>query len=78
MLNALALIGGVLLGVCPIPEAYKAFRNKRAENSWAFLACWGIGDLCLLAYGIGTNLPIAIILNNVLNAVCIGIICWFK
>lgn len=75
----LATAGGFALGICAIPQAFKAWKSKSANDiSWMFLLLWAFGDLCLLAFGIRTYLPLAIVLNNVLNALCIIVIAWFK
>lgn len=75
----LALVGAVLLGVCAIPQAVRSWRTKRADDvSWWFLSAWFFGDIALLLYGIETGLPLPIVLNNVVNAICIVVISWFK
>lgn len=77
--NSIATIGAICLGICAIPQSWKAHRTKKADDvSWAFLILWFVGDICLLYYGIAVNLPIAILLNNFLNAVCIVVISWQK
>ena len=77
--DALANLGGTLLGFCAIPQAYRAWKTKRADDvSWWFLAMWFFGDMALLLFGIETGLPFAIVSNNVLNALVIVVIAWYK
>lgn len=77
--HIVATTGALCLGICPIPQTWKCFQTGKAEDiSWAFLLLWFIGDICLLYYGIVAHLPIAIVLNNVLNALCISVIAYHK
>lgn len=78
-IDGLALLGGTLLGFCPLPQAIKTWRTKRAEDvSWWFLGMWGVGDVAMLLYGIEVGLPLPIVLNNVMNALCISVIAWYR
>ena len=64
---------------CAVPQAWTSFKTKSSKDmSWLFLTMWFIGDVCLMIYGINVSLPIAIVLNNLLNAVCIIVIAWYK
>ncbi len=79
MTELIPIIGAFLLGACGVPQAWKAFRIKRATDiSWVFLAMWGLGDFALLYYSIVTPLHYALILNYAVNAVTVAVIAWYK
>ena len=45
----IAALGSVLLALCGLPQALKAYRKPWSTRglSWSFLAAWGVGELCL-------------------------------
>lgn len=74
----IGLIGGVLLSICAIPLAVTALRRGTARDiGWLFLAFWGIGEICMLTYGIYHAAP-GIVLNTGVNTAAAVIILGVK
>ncbi len=78
MLEALSWIGGLLLAVCGIPQAWKSYKEGHSTGiSWAFLWMWFWGEVFVLIYVFPQYLW-PLILNYGLNIIIIGIILWYK
>ncbi len=44
-------IGSFLFATCAVPQAYKTWKSKRADDlSWIFLLFWLFGELLTLTY----------------------------
>jgi uncharacterized protein with PQ loop repeat len=72
-------ISSILLAVCGVPQAWKSYRTKSADDvSWFFLLMWFVGEFGLLWFAIKTGLHPMMILNYVVNLVVVMIISWFK
>ncbi len=47
-METIGWIGSTLLGICGLPEAWRAFRYKKSDLSWWFIGLWGLGELLVL------------------------------
>lgn len=77
MLNTIGWIGAALLSLCGIPEAYRSWKLKSCSIGWGFLSMWGIGEVLLLIY-ILPKWDLPLIVNYLLNILCIIILCYYK
>lgn len=78
MLNTIGWVGSICLAICGLPQVYKSWKTKRADDiSMLFLILWGLGELLTLIYVFPTfQLPL--IFNYVTNIVLIGVIARYK
>ena len=73
------IIGSILLALCGLPQAITSIRQKHSEGiSSLFLSMWGIGELLVLAYILGTSVDLILVANYVVNIVLVGIIAFYK
>jgi uncharacterized protein with PQ loop repeat len=55
-MDAVAYIGGFLLGIQMIPQIYKIYISKSVDDiSWYFLLINIIGLSCMMTYGLSKN-----------------------
>lgn len=72
-------IGGILLSVCGIPQAYKVFREKHANGmSHLNLWLWLFGELFVLIYVIFGNYSLPLLINYSLNFIVVNVIIYYK
>ena len=66
-------IGSIAFGLCALPQAWEAYKNKACYLNKPFLFLWTTGEVFTLAYAlhIGTYPLIA---NYVMNALCLAVI----
>ena len=77
-MDTIGWIGSFLLAFCGLPQAYKCWRTKRADDiSWMFLLMWGFGELLILVYVI-PKLDWPLVFNYAANIIFIGIILRYK
>lgn len=51
MLDIIGWIGGILLGLCAIPQAYHSWKTRSAVDiNWMFLLMWLSGEVLLFIY----------------------------
>lgn len=78
MLEFFGWLGGILLGICALPQAIHSFRTKSAEGiSTLFLLIWLFGEIFTLAYVVPKG-HAPLIFNYVLNIVLISVILKYK
>lgn len=71
-------LGSVLLSLCALPEAWKAYKTKDCTLTWLFLIMWGLGEVLTLIAIIG-DAPLGyLILNYGSNIVFISIMIYYK
>ena len=73
----IAALGSLLLALCGLPQAIKAYRRPDSTRglSWAFLAAWGSGEICLLcALYDAPGVPWVVLANYAANVWLIGYI----
>jgi len=80
MIENIGIIGAVLLAICALPQAVVSILTGNSYGlSYAFLFCWFVGDLCLLAY---TSLTIGpqgpLFYNYLFNALLLCVICYYR
>lgn len=69
--------GGLLLGLCAVPEAYQSIvRGHSGTISALFLGMWGLGEILTLIYVLRSRekLDWPLVLNYTVNLICIAII----
>jgi hypothetical protein len=71
-------IGSFLLACCGAPEAYLAWKRRRSDLSWIFLAMWGVGELCVLIPVLFEIKVGFLLLNYIANVIFISVICYYK
>ena len=54
-MDIIGYIGGGLLAVCGLPEAYRTLRDRKCHIGWAFLLMWFFGEVFMLVYSIELN-----------------------
>ena len=77
-MNSLGYVGGILLAMCGLPEAYYAWKNKKSHLSWLFLAMWGFGEILILVPIIFEIQVGFLLLNYIANVIFISVICYYK
>lgn len=66
------LVGAILLGGCAVPQALYTLKSKDASGlSWPFLWMWGVGEILLLIYVLGTGRDWILVGNYALNLMCL-------
>ena len=76
----IAALGSVLLALCGLPQAIKAYRRPDSTRglSWAFLAAWGLGECLLLVALSGPAragaVPWVVLANYATNVWLVGFI----
>lgn len=51
-METLGYLGGILLGLCGLPQAIHSVRTGKAEDvNWLFLVMWLLGEVLMLIYG---------------------------
>lgn len=77
-LEIVGWLGGLLLTVCGIPQAWKSYKEGHSEGmSMSFLQMWFWGEVLLTVYVLPKMLY-PLIANYVLNIFVAGIILWYK
>jgi uncharacterized protein with PQ loop repeat len=77
MRNSLGWLGGILLALCAIPQAWECHTTQSAAGlSWAFLIMWSGGEVCLLVATWGMKRWLT--LNYGINAILVGVILYYK
>jgi len=74
-------IGGFLLAICGVPQAYKSYSEKNSDGvSLGFILFWLVGEIFTMVYTIGKTSfdMIPLILNYVFNILLISIILYYK
>lgn len=75
MIEFLGWIGALCLGMCAIPQAIHSWRTKSSAGlSLVFLLLWIGGEVATLAYILLTTVQLPLIVNYVINLVCLLII----
>ena len=73
----IGLIGGILLGICSIPEMIRTINDRRCHLGWGFLSIWFIGELFSLIYGIELG-EVPLILNYTVNIAVLSVMIFYK
>lgn len=77
-LELIGWIGGILLAICGIPQAYKSLKQGHSTGiSASFLWLWFWGEVLVLIYVV-PQLLYPLIFNYLFNIMIIGIILWYK
>ncbi len=78
MLEFIGWLGGILLAICGVPQAYKSWKEGHSDGiSWGFIWLWFFGEILVLIY-VFPKLLIPLILNYSLNVIVIMVIIWYK
>jgi len=78
MLNAMGIVGAMLLALCGAPQAYMSFKNKHSDGvSGSFATMWFFGEVFMLVYVI-QSLDWILISNYVFNILLVGVIIYYK
>ena len=71
-------LGSVLLSICGMQEAYKAYVTKECHIGWFMLITWGLGEILTLL-AIFKDAPLGyLILNYGLNIAFISVMVYYK
>ena len=72
-------LGNVLLAICCIPQALKAYRNGHSRGiSYLFIVCWFIGECLAFYYHCVTSGRYPQIFNYLINICGTSIILWYR
>jgi len=78
MIEIIGWIGQLLLAACAIPQAIHSIKVKHAKGiSWVFLLFWYIGEILSFIYIIPIG-KIPLLINYMVNIICITIIVYIK
>lgn len=73
-MEILGWAGGILLGICAIPQAYQCYKQKHAHGiSKIFLTMWLVGELLTLAY-VWPKKDLPLLFNYSVNLCCLVVI----
>jgi uncharacterized protein with PQ loop repeat len=73
------LLGALLLAVCGLPQAIQSFKTKTSSGvNGAFLFMWGVGEILLTVYVLGTTKDPILLMNYIFNIILIGVIAYYK
>ncbi len=72
-LDVIALIGSLAFAISAAPAAYAAYKAGTCTYNKAFLALWGIGEICYIFYMTATAQPLLLV-NYVPNFLCLLVI----
>lgn len=76
-METIGYIGGILLGVCGIPEVIRSIKDKRCHLGWPFLLLWFLGEIFMEIYAIELwDFPL--IFNYTFNLFLVGIMLYIK
>ena len=76
-METIGYIGGVLLGICAIPEVIRTYNDKRCHLGWPFLLLWFLGEVFMEIYAIDLwDYPL--MFNYTFNLVVVGILLYYK
>lgn len=80
MIEIIGWIGSLLLALCGVPQAIKAYKTgKFADGSWIFLLMWGVGEFFTLIFITCDELfAWPLVVNYSLNMAIVGFLCWIK
>jgi uncharacterized protein with PQ loop repeat len=71
-------LAALFLGICGIPQAILAFKQKHSRGiSWGLLLFWAVGEFLMFAYVLPTG-KYPLILTCLINMVAVSIILYFK
>jgi uncharacterized protein with PQ loop repeat len=73
----IATIGSVLLALCGLPEALKAFKTKRCDVGYPMLLSWLIGELCLIVFALQTK-QYMLLINYIANVLFVITMLYYK
>ena len=77
-INAVGILGAILLALCGAPQAYMSFKNKHSDGvSTSFALMWFFGEVMMLIY-VAQSLDWILIGNYVFNIFLVGIILYYK
>jgi len=77
VLDAIGYVGGILLGLCAVPEVYRSYKTGQCHVGHGFLWMWFLGEICLFAYVL-PKADIPLIGNYLFNIVLISIMMFYK
>lgn len=79
-MEALGMLGGLLLAVSAIPQVVKSWKDGHSEGlSHGLLALWLGGEACMLMYVlVKYTSDLWLLLNYGSNFLFVGVIAWFK
>jgi uncharacterized protein with PQ loop repeat len=73
----IAAIGSILLALCGLPEAVRAFKLKRCDIGWGMLLMWLFGELCLVIFALQTK-QYVLLINYFANILFLAIMIFYK
>ena len=73
----IAAIGSILLAICGLPEALRAFKNKKCDVGWGMLLLWLLGEIFLIIFAFQTKQYILLI-NYLANIAFILVMIYYK
>lgn len=76
-LNFIGWVGGILLGMCALPELIHTIQKGTNDSSWMFLGMWLGGELCLLVYVVPKK-EYPLIFNYLFNVILISGLVYYK
>lgn len=77
-METIGYIGSILLAICGIPEAIRAFINKRCEIGWLMLISWFLGEVLFLTYLLSKFFAWQSIINYGTNILAILVLLYYK
>ncbi len=77
--TVISWLGSFGFAVCAIPQVISTWRAGHArELSWGFLLLWLLGEVCTFAYVLHEIDSPPLIVNYVINGLCLLILIWYK
>lgn len=77
MLTVIGFIGNLLLALCSIPLAYRAYREKSIQIDTLFLLVWSLGEILAFIYIL--SIPNWIIaMNYIVNILGLAVVWRYK
>lgn len=76
MLEAIGWIGGVLLAICGLPQAYRTYKCGRSDLSSLFIWMWFLGELLTFIYILPFG-SYALYLNYSVNLIATSVILFY-
>lgn len=79
MVEIIGWVGGILLSVCAIPQAFICFLTKSGRGiNIPFLMMWFLGEIATLVYVLHTSKSAPLILNYLVNLLALSVILYYR
>jgi hypothetical protein len=73
----IAAVGSVMLAICALPEAIRAFQQKSCSLGWGMLLLWLFGEICLIVFALQTR-QYVLLINYGANVAFLAVLIYYK